>query len=456
MSEKYKIKKFPKKNNDLSYLSGNSERKKIRQKKILNPNKAEKEESFICEFSNELMNEHIKKPEKFAPIINPVPCFIVKNDNSKNIITKKGTFYNNLNTHMEFFTNENSIDYNNDKSKENKEKSKLLDINLENSHINNKKYFRPYSPNLNTKNNQFIKSKNFELTFNTYDKIKINNDIFLNNKNKSIKNLMNNREFNSNPLLSSNKQTLKNPVYYSIDNLIGSQYLKKNNQRIKNNEEERRKRKMRLIKVYGQKINVLTMKIEILENHKKNKNLSSIQNEIEFKKISFKNDLQRIKEEQNDMTNKYLNQIKFLKMKLSNCEQRFVPYKKHKETISQKELEFKIQKVCLIEQIILIKKKLKDSMSPYSTTNETYNYNLDDSVEDLTINDVSLNDCSCLKDNIGINYNFNIKSNMLCKDESFYENKIIRINPKEINKFTNKILRNITSKKFINKNNDLE
>ena len=99
----------------------------------------------------------------------------------------------------------------------------------------------------------------------------------------------------------------------------------------------------------------------------------------------------------------------------------------------------------LIEKIFSLKKKLIDYLSPDST-NDTYR--IDDSFEEKTINDMSINDYSILKDNIGkganysYNYKYNFDNKTFFNEKPIYESKIIKFN-KEINVFPAKFIKNM-------------
>ena len=69
----------------------------------------EKEEDNIFNSSNDLLNENIK----LTPMINPIPCFSVKKENStKDEISTQNTFYsNNINSNNNNQMNTN-ISYN--------------------------------------------------------------------------------------------------------------------------------------------------------------------------------------------------------------------------------------------------------------------------------------------------------------------------------------------------------
>ena len=187
------------------------------------------------------------------------------------------------------------------------------------------------------------------------------------------------------------------------------------------------------------------MNIELLQSKKKNKDLNSIKKKIEYNKIYCNNDLQRLKDNYANNINQHLNQIKYLKMILLKSEEKFITIKKHKNIINKEELDFKIKKMDLIEKIFSLKKKIIDYLSPDST-NDTYR--IDDSYEEKTINDMSLNDYSILKDNISkggnysYNYNYKFDNKTFFNDKHLYESKIIKIN-KEINVFPAKFIKNM-------------
>ena len=156
------------------------------RKSYLHPNKLihshnsfkiENDEEYICEYSNELLNENIKLSGIISPFINPIPCFVVKNENSKNEITSRYTFCTNLKTQINFSKNrinlkkenENIQNYEKNENEENtteidnNEITKISNKDLKKSFINNK-YFRPHSPNIECKkNNDTIKYQRREI-----------------------------------------------------------------------------------------------------------------------------------------------------------------------------------------------------------------------------------------------------------------------------------------------------
>ena len=442
------------------------------RKSYLHPNKLihshnsfkiENDEEYICEYSNELLNENIKLSGIISPFINPIPCFVVKNENSKNEITSRYTFCTNLKTQINFSKNrinlkkenENIQNYEKNENEENtteidnNEITKISNKDLKKSFINNK-YFRPHSPNIECKKNKLLKSDNFEIRLNNNNNnysFKDNFESYFNNKNKLPDNInKKNLNNNSNQIFNSiKKQKIINHLYYSTDACLSIMFNQKNDN------EEKKENKIRMIKLLGQKINMATMKIEILQNYKKNKNLKSIRKKIEYNKIYCNNDLQRLKDSYYKNIQKHLNQIKYLRIKLLKSEENFMSIYKHKEIINKEELIFKIKKMGLIEKIILIQKKMNDFLNPDSTTNDTYF--IDESFEEQTIKDLSVNDYSLVRDTIGVNYQydtFRINKALFNNDE-IYESKIIKIKPNQVNLFSAKFLKTIKEKKVNNK-----
>ena len=449
MSGKETMKTLRKKMINISDISNNSFKKKILfHNKLLNSNnlyKIDNDEDFICEYSNELLNENIKLSGIISPFINPIPCFTVKNDNSKKEISKNGTFFKNMKTQENLNNKENNNENNKSGVPYNlKEKSKILNKDLNKSLINNR-YFRAYSPYLDKKQNKLFKSDNLDLFSNNINSTNIiNYEKFINVKNKLINNSDKIKINNTKPILSCKKKYIKNHLYYSTDNCLNSPFLKED--KIIRENEEKKNKKITLIKLIGQKINTATMKIEILQSYKKNKNLNSIRKKIEYNKVYCNNDLQRLKDNYSNNINHHLNQIKYLKMRLLKSEEQFLTINKHKEILNKEELEFKIKKMDLIEKIISLQKRINDFLNPDST-NDTYR--MDDSFEEKTINDMSLNDYSILKDTIGIeanySYNYNNKKHNY-NGQPLYESKIIKIKPNEINIFNAKFIKNMKEK----------
>ena len=95
----------------------------------------------------------------------------------------------------------------------------------------------------------------------------------------------------------------------------------------------------------------------------------------------------------------------------------------------------------LIEKILFLQKILKDTSKPDSTTNDTYLF--DDSLEEQTINDMSFNDFSIMRDTINtrVNYGCNFNNKAFFNEDDLYENKIIKIQPYEINEFAAKFIK---------------
>ena len=159
----------------------------------------EKEEDYIFNYSNDLLNQNIK----FSPMVNPIPFFTVKKENStKNEITTQNTFYSNNNKQLNI-----NISYN-IKEENKKEKTKILNKNLKKTHLNNciinNRYFRQYSPDLEINNkNEIVPYSNKRKQINT----KLNYEIFLSNKKKFVK---------------IKKYKLFNHLYFSTDNFYES------------------------------------------------------------------------------------------------------------------------------------------------------------------------------------------------------------------------------------------
>ena len=454
MSGKEMIRIIRKKVKDITEVPDNTFKKKnIHHNKLLNSNnyKIENDEDFICEYSNELLNENIKLSGIISPfIINPIPCFTVKNGNSKKKIDSKGTFCKNIKTQIDIINNKEKNKQNNNKNEYNdkSQKTKILKRNIKKPNINNNKYYRPHSPFIDRKINPIFISENLELS-----SCKSNNnnnyELYLNNKSELVETITKNtNKINySKPILScTKKRKIKNYLFYSSDNYYGENYLY-SDKKLKEIEENRNKR-LRYIKLLGQKINVASMKLEILQNYKKNKDINSIKKKIEYNKIYCNNDLKRLKDNYYDNTNKHLKQIKYLKMKLLKCEEKFITIQKHKEIINKEELEFKIKKMGFIEKIILLKKRMVDSLNPESTTNDTYRL-FDDSLEEQTINDMSFNDYSILRETIGVgsNHSYNFSNNEYFKEQPLYESKIIKIKPNEVNMFSAKFIKSMNDNK---------
>ena len=119
------------------------------------------------------------------------------------------------------------------------DKTKILNKNLKRViNINNNRYFRKFSPNQ-------INS------YNSNNKIKLVNNFAKKNLNNS-KNIITGIK---------KKKIFCNRLYFSTDNFYESDMF----HRKKEEQEEQKRRKIKLL---GQKINVATMKIEILQNYK--------------------------------------------------------------------------------------------------------------------------------------------------------------------------------------------
>ena len=390
--------------------------------------KSKKVDDYIFNTStNDLLNENIK----ISPMINPIPCFTVKNENlTKNEIASQNTFYTNLNLNKNMSIN---ISYNmNEEEISKKDKTKILNKNIKrsiNNKINNNRFFRQFSPNLELSINTSNKNRNV-----IYDKIK--NEIFLSNKKKQISNIARNKLSNQKNIFNNiKKHKLINQLYFSTDNFYDSNLL---DEKI----EEKKEEKKRQIKSLGQKINVATMKIEILQNYKKNKNINTIKKKIEYNKIYCNNDLKRLQDNYNMNINKLVNQIKFLEIKLIKYQECYITIIKHKEEIKKEELKHKIKKMEYIDKIFSLKKILNELLisNKNDINNETHNF--DDSFEDKTINDMSFNDYNNLKDTIilgnGVGKNIKVNNNNFV-----FESKIIKMNKHQINffkaKFTDKV-----------------
>ena len=137
-------------------------------------------------------------------------------------------------------------------------------------------------------------------------------------------------------------------------------------------------------------------------------------------------------------------------MKLLKTEESFIPIKKHKEIINKKELESKIKKMELIEKILFLQKRINELLNHDIVTNDTNR--ADDSFEEQTINDISFNEFSLIKDikdsiGIGVNYSYNFNNKDYFKEKPLYENKIIKIKPNEINVFPAKFIKSMKDKK---------
>ena len=393
--------------------------------------KSKKVDDYIFNTStNDLLNENIK----ISPMINPIPCFTVKNENlTKDEIASQNTFYTNLNLNKNMSIN---ISYNmNEEEISKKDKTKILNKNIKrsiNNKINNNRFFRQFSPNLELSINTSNKNRNV-----IYDKIK--NEIFLSNKKKQISNIARKKLPNQKNIFNGiKKHKLINQLYFSTDNFYDSNLLE---EKI----EEKKEEKKRQIKSLGQKINVATMKIEILQNYKKNKNINTIKKKIEYNKIYCNNDLKRLQDNYNMNINKLVNQIKFLEIKLIKYQECYITIIKHKEEIKKEELKHKIKKMEYIDKIFSLKKILNELLisNKNDINNETHNF--DDSFEDKTINDMSFNDYNNLKDTIilgnGVEKNIKVNNNNFV-----FESKIIKMNKHQINFFKAKFIDKVHKK----------
>lgn len=400
----------------------------------------EDEDDFIYDFSTELLNENkLSGILTSSPFINPVPCFTVKNENSKNEIKSRFTFCPNLKTRINLPKNKNqkSVEHN-DNNNVLKEKTNIISKNIKASQMNNR-YFRPYSPNLERKKNKLFSSEKQNIRNIKANKNRISYEIINGEKKKSNEDKAN----KSKEISRKKKLKKKNHLFYSTDDGLVSHF----NNNIKVIEEKKAEKKT-VIKRLGQNINVAKMKIEILRNYINNKNVNSIKSQIECNKMYFNTDLERLKDKYYKNIENHSKQIKILKMRLSKAEENFLTKKIHKDIISKEELDFKNQKLILIEKIIFLKKCISDIINPYSSNNETYF--IDESFEEQTIKDISFNDYSIVKETIGSNYisnnNFNINKAFF-NEEALYENKNIKIQPKEINIFTAKFINTVKEKK---------
>ena len=138
-----------------------------------------------------------------------------------------------------------------------------------------------------------------------------------------------------------------------------------------------------------------------------------------------------------------MNQLKYMKMKLLQCQENYITINKHSEEIKKEELQFKIKKMELIEKILYLKKKLIDKLKPDLNKNE--NFNLDDSLEEKTINNISYHEYSILKDTI--NNNLNNTKNLKKNDKNIIEGKIIKMSKQQINFFKAKFISNVRNGK---------
>ena len=404
--------------------------------KIINAKKLknkEDDEDLIFNYSNDLLNENIK----LSPMINPIPCFTIRKENSpKEEISTQNTFYSNINKNLNINNSYNIIEENL------KEKTKILNRNLKKTFINNyiknnNIYFRQYSPNyqLDNKNKIIYYSNKSKLIPN-----KINFGNYISNKKKFINNVNKKKKFpQKNIITGIKKHKLLTHLYFSTDNFYDSNVLDEKIEKL----EEKKEQKRIKMKLLGQKINVATMKIEILQNYKKNKNINTIKKQIEYNKIYCNNDLKRLKDNYYMNINFHMNQLKYMKMKLLQCQENYITIKKHSEEIKKEELKFKIKKMELIEKILYLKKKLKDKLKPDINKND--NFNLDDTLEEKTINNISYHELSNLKDTI--NNNLKNTKNIKINNKNVIEGKIIKMSKQQINFFKAKFISNVRSGK---------
>ena len=408
----------------------NIENKIINSKKLKNK---EDDEDLIFNYSNDLLNENIK----LSPMINPIPCFTIRKENSpKEEISTQNTFYSNINKNLNINNSYNIIEENL------KEKTKILNRNLKKTFINNyiknnNVYFRQYSPNyqLDNKNKIIYYSNKSKLIPN-----KINFGNYISNKKKFINNVNKKKKFpQKNIITGIKKHKLLTHLYFSTDNFYDSNVLDEKIEKL----EEKKEQKRIKMKLLGQKINVATMKIEILQNYKKNKNINTIKKQIEYNKIYCNNDLKRLKDNYYININFHMNQLKYMKMKLLQCQENYITIKKHSEEIKKEELKFKIKKMELIEKILYLKKKLKDKLKPDINKND--NFNLDDTLEEKTINNISYHELSNFKDTI--NNNLKNTKNIKINNKNVIEGKIIKMSKQQINFFKAKFISNVRSGK---------
>ena len=394
----------------------------------------EYDDDLIFNYSNDLLNENIK----LSPMINPVPCFTIKKENSpKDEISTQNTFYSNINKSLNINNSYNIIEENK------KEKTKILNKNLKKSFLNNyiknnnNGFFRQYSPNyqLNEKNKLIYYKNKSKLIPN-----QINFGNYISNKKKFINNINKKKKVQQKNIITGiKKHKLLSHLYFSTDNFYDSNILENKIEKL----EEKKQQKRIAIKLLSQNINVATMKIEILQNYKKNKNINAIRKKIEYNKIYCNNDLKRLKDNYYININFHMNQLKYMKMKLLQCQENYITINKHLEEIKKEELQFKIKKMELIEKILYLKKKLIDKLKPDLNKNE--NFNLDDSLEEKTINNISYHEYSILKDTI--NNNLNNTKNLKKNDKNIIEGKIIKMSKQQINFFKAKFISNVRNGK---------
>ena len=421
-----------KKVNDTNIRNHLLEKKIMSHNKLLNSKKfkIKKDEDFLCEISNELLNEKIILSGIKTPLINPIPCFTVRNDNYRKKNSARGTFFQIMNSQeiINKEDNKRNIDNKvkiNDKVKKIKLLNEKSQVNRDNNLTNNKSH----SPIFKRTKNKISDSLNISNDLNNKTNYKLSN-----NK-KIIKNIKRHKLNKKKHILAYKKiRKNNNQLFHSTDNCFES-ILPYKEIEMKDKEKGKNKR-ISLIKSLWQKINVASMKIEILENYNKNQFLKTLKKKIEYNKILNTSNLKTLKDKYYNNINQHLKQINYLKMKELKFQQQFLEINKHQEIINKEELKFKLKKMQLIEKIIFLQKILNDFLNPEST-NDTYTVN--DSFEEQTIKDLSFNDNSIIKDSIGLGKNFNNKA--LFNDEALYESKIIKIKPKDANIFIKKFIK---------------
>ena len=193
------------------------------------------------------------------------------------------------------------------------------------------------------------------------------------------------------------------------------------------------------IKLLSQKINIATMKIEILQSYKNNKSIKQIKKKIEYNKVYCNNDLKRLKDNYYMNINSHINQIKYMKMKLLKYQEIYMPNNKHLQELKNEELLFKIKKMEIIDKILFLKKKINDMLKLDLTKNDTNNF--DDSLDEKTINDISFIDYSNLNDTYS--RRVNLINNIKINSKNSIENKIIKINKQQINFLKGKFINDI-------------
>ena len=86
---------------------------------------------------------------------------------------------------------------------------------------------------------------------------------------------------------------------------------------------------------------------------------------------------------------------------------------------------------------------MKDKLKPDINKND--NFNLDDTLEEKTINNISYHELSNLKDTI--NNNLNNTKNIKINNKNVIEGKIIKMSKQQINFFKAKFISNVRSGK---------